>query len=126
MDNNINFDLSNEERELLRLGVLQWIGPSTPTEELAQAIGFEGTRDLFDQTPRIHDAIKKGDSLPPEDWTRALLSAEINFSSHLFGCGEHWTACTAISDEDAIRVLRSLQFKLRKFVIMIGTRPSRR
>lgn len=119
----IEIELDADERELLRQGVLQWMGPSRPTEELARAIGFESVQELIEASGRLHDAIRSSQPLEPLDWARVLLSTEINFASQLFGTGVHWRTVSGMEDAESVRLLRSVQYKLRGEITKPGTVP---
>ena len=86
-DQLIQFRLTDEERRVLRAGLGEWGGPAHCTEELAQAMGFRGIRDLFDDGHRIAVAIVDGLHLSRTDWTRALLATEIVFMSNVVSSG---------------------------------------
>ena len=122
----IQFRLSDEERSVLRAGLIEWGGPANCTDELAVAMGFQSVIDLFAEGARIGDAIVEGRPLSRTDWTRALLATEIVFASNVMGSGWDWPITTGFDDESTIKILRSLQ---RKIVtggvigVALGTRP---
>ncbi|MER5218039.1 hypothetical protein ABT063_48000 [Streptomyces sp. NPDC002838] len=108
--------LAQEEVELLRRALLEWGGPAWCSDQLAAGMGFAGMQDLFDQCRRLRGALRDDLQLVPADWARLLLATEIVFVSDLAGSGVEWSTTTAISDEPAIRTLRSIQRKLSKVV----------
>jgi len=105
-------DLSADERDMLREGLLQWGGPASLTEALAVAMGFRGVDDFFVQSHRLRGSILNGEGLSREDWTRALLATEIVFVSDTLGAGVEWSTVTRFNDSETLRVLRGLQRKL--------------
>lgn len=113
--------LSDEERELLRCGLLEWSGPARGTEEFAVAMGFPGLDGLLQEGKRIRARLASGESLEPIDWARALLATEVAFASDVVGSGHDWSITTGFSDEETVRILRSIQRKLARTVIpLIG------
>lgn len=87
-------DLTDEERELLRRGLLEWGGPARCTEAMAVAIGFSSVTDLLDEGRRIADDLLAGRALMKNDWRRALLATEIVFVSDVLGSGVDWSTTT--------------------------------
>ncbi|MFZ2503887.1 MAG: hypothetical protein WAW88_14585 [Nocardioides sp.] len=122
----IQFRLDDDERRVLRAGLIEWGGPATCTTELAVAMGYQSLADLFEEGGRIGDAIAEGRPLSRTDWTRALLATEIAFASNVMGSGLEWPITTGFEDEATLKILRSLQ---RKIVtggvvgVTLGTRP---
>lgn len=106
------FDLDDEERHLLRCGLVEWGGPARCTEEMAVAMGFLGVADLLDETDRLIAAVGSGRALSRIDWCRVLLATEIVFASDLVGSGHDWSSTTGMSDERTIAVLRRLQARM--------------
>jgi hypothetical protein len=114
-------DISQDERELLRCGLLEWSGPARGTEEFAVAMGFSGLEALLQDGKRIRSLLAGGESLEPIDWARALLATEVSFASDVVGSGHDWSITTGFSDEETIRILRSVQRKLAGTVLpLIG------
>jgi hypothetical protein len=105
-------DLSGEERELLRRGLLEWGGPARCTETLAIAMGFRDVADLQDEGYRFADDLLARRSLSTNDWRRALLATEIVFASDVLGSGIDWSITTGMDDNETLRMLRSVQRKL--------------
>jgi hypothetical protein len=112
MADEIDAHLTEDERELLMRGLLEWGGPATPTKAIANLLGFADVRSLYNEGGLIARRIRAGDPLTPVDWRRALLATEIVFASDLVGSGLDWTITTGIPDEEAVRLLRSVQRKL--------------
>ncbi|WP_104106170.1 hypothetical protein [Nocardioides sp. 616] len=108
----VSIDLTADERGMLGACLIDWGGPAHGTDSLAVALGFAGMDDLWREAERIEAAIAAGEPLTKQDWTRALVSAEIIFASDVFGTGSSWTMMNGDTDEHGIRVLRSLQRKL--------------
>ena len=112
----IAVDLTKGERELLARGLAEWGGPASATEALARAMGFESSEDLEREGRELGYALRREDHLTREDWRRTLLATEIVFASDVFGAGTDWSITTGLSDEETIKVLRSIQRKFSRTV----------
>ena len=128
-DERINFDLTDEERFVLRKGISEWAGPARCTEELAVAMGFESVQDLWANSRRHRDAVHAKQPMSRTDWCRLVLATEIVFASGVVGSGGDWRYTVGIDDADTIRVLRGLQRKVARELrphlgIGFGTRPA--
>ena len=124
----IAIDLTDEERSVLRAGLVEWGGPARVTQELAVGMGFRDQEDLFRQGNRIRIDLEAGRPLSPLDWARTVLATEIVFASNLVGSGRDWSLTTGISDVDTLRILREIQRKLPRSVVSVvgtelGTKP---
>ena len=108
----MNVELSDDERTLLTRGLQDWTGPAHCTEALARAMGFADKSDLFAEGRRIAQAVRDNEPLSERDWTRALLSAELNFGSDILGTGTEWTMLHGGNEERWLCVLRDLSSKL--------------
>ena len=105
--------LTEDERELLTRGVVQWSGgPTRLTNELAVALGFADVSDFDAETWRLAEALGEKADLSSRDAVRALVATEIAFASDVFGAGVDWQTVTGLSDEETISILRRLQRKL--------------
>ena len=108
-------DLTPNERYVLARGLTEWGGPASPTDELARAMGFRDVKDLWQGEGRdLRNALRKGEHLTREDWRRTLLATEIVFASDVVGAGMDWSITTGLSDEETIRVLRTIQRKISR------------
>lgn len=112
MPDNAAFNLTDDERELLWRGLLEWGGPASPTKAMAVAMGFRDVIDLLKEGSRIRADISDGRPLTYADWRRALLATEIVFASDVVGSGVDWSTTTGLQDEETIRMLRSIQRKM--------------
>ncbi len=126
----IAFDLDDDERYILRRGIVEWGGPAYPTEELAIAMGFSGVRDLLADGKRLHEAVEAGRPLSRTDWFRVVLATEIAFASDLVGSGRDWSITTGVSDEHSLRTLRGIQRKVTREIRRVagngvGTLPNK-
>ena len=108
----VSVELTSEERELLRSGLLEWGGPARPTAELARAIGFVDLDDLWAQCQRLRELLAENQPLSRADWRRTLLATEIVFASDVLGSGVDWSSTSGLADDDTIRLLRAVQRKL--------------
>lgn len=112
MPDNVPFNLTDDERELLWRGLLEWGGPASPTNAMAAAMGFRDVSDLHKEGSRLRADISERRPLTYADWRRALLATEIVFASDVVGSGVEWSTTTGLQDEETIRMLRSIQRKL--------------
>lgn len=106
--------LTDDEREVLREGLLQWDGPARMTDEVAAAVGFDSADAFYDDKEQIALRIERGD-FSPLDASRALAATEIVFASDVVGAGVEWETVTGLSDVATLRTLRRLQRKLIAF-----------
>jgi hypothetical protein len=124
----IDLHLTDDERALLRAGLLEWRGPARVTQELAVGMGFRDQQDLFDDGNRLRLALEAHAPLAPRDWARTVLATEIVFASDLVGSGVEWSITTGYGDADTIALLRQIQRQLPRRVravigSQLGTRP---
>ncbi len=117
MTERVDADLTKEEREILARGLIDWGGPASPTDEIARLLGFTDMEALFGEGRRIADDLQSGQALTPSDWRRALFATELVFASDLVGSGIDWSGTSGFSDERTIRLLRSIQVKVRSATI---------
>jgi hypothetical protein len=111
----IRVDLTPAEQALLVQGLAQWGGPASPTDALAQAIGFQSSSDLWQGKGReLRGALRLGEPLTPEDWRRTLLATEIVFASDVVGAGADWPIVTGLPDQETITILRTIQKKIAR------------
>jgi hypothetical protein len=120
----VRVDLTDDERELLARGLFEWGGPASPTNEIARLLGFADVEALNDAGGSIARNIQSGEPLTPADWRRALLATELVFASDLIGSGVDWPMTTGFTDEDSIRLLRSVQRKLARLAREGSAPPS--
>jgi hypothetical protein len=107
-------DLTGEERDVLAGALTEWGGPAHCTDALAVAMDFGSVEGLYEQAQRLRPLIRSGQPLSRRDWRRVLVSAEFVFASDVFGSGWDWSVTTGFSDEETIRILRSLQRKIAR------------
>jgi hypothetical protein len=113
VDDLIMMDLTEDERSMLRWGLLDWGGPASPTDALVQVMGFESIADLHEDALRIAELVWTGKALSRRDWTRALVATEFVWASDVFGSGLDSIYTFGYSDAEAVATLRSVQRKLR-------------
>src|SRR5207244_252306 len=99
-------------------GLGEWFGPARHTEAFAIAMRFRDDDDFVRHAARLFEALGHHHPLTAIDWTRIVLATELAFASDVVGSGLDWQTTTGISDEDAVRLLRSVQ---RKVVRMTST-----
>lgn len=112
--------LDSHERYLLLRGISEWSGSASCSEEMAVALGFSSVADLQREGERIAALLESELPLSSWDWTRALLSTELVFSSVVMGSGSEWQTVFGLDDVDTLRLLRSVQRKLRHLLVKVG------
>jgi hypothetical protein len=111
-------DLTDDERRVLRFGLLMWSGgPAWMTDEIARAIWFDDREDFNEQRDRLWDAIEAQKPLSPRDWHRALAATELGYISWVLGAAGDWPMVSGIEDHTALDHIRPIQKKLA------GVRP---
>jgi hypothetical protein len=114
VDDVLIVELTEEERAMLRWGLLDWGGPASPTEAIVRVMGFESVADLYTNARRIAELVWTGKGLSRRDWTRALVATEFVWASDVFGSGLDSIHTLGYSDSEAVATIRSVQRKLRK------------
>lgn len=120
MNDALVVELQEDERAMLRWGLLDWGGPARPTDELVRVMGFDSIVDLHENARRIAESVWTGAALTRRDWTRALVATEFVWASDVFGSGLDSVYSFGYTDEEAVATLRSLQRKLRKAGVLVG------
>jgi hypothetical protein len=77
-----------------------------------RAARFANVQALHDEGGAIVRSIRSREPLTPAGWRRALLATELVFASDLIGSGVDWPTTTGFTDQESIRILRSIQRKL--------------
>ncbi|MEV4418273.1 hypothetical protein [Catellatospora sp. NPDC049609] len=113
-EDKVLIELTDAERHVLIRGFAEWGGPARCTDALAVAMGFRGVEDLHVEGRRMSESIRSGHPLSRKDWRCALIATEVVFASDIFGSGVEWSTTTGLSDEETIKILRSLQRKLAR------------
>jgi hypothetical protein len=113
-------ELTEDERAMLRWGLLDWGGPATPTDALARVMGFESIDALYEGSRRIADLVSTRSALSRRDWTRSLIATELVWASDVLGSGLDSVYTFGYSDTEAVVILRSIQRKLRKEGVLIS------
>ena len=111
-DDLIDVPLTDEERLFLRCGLSEWGGPARCTDALAFAMGFRNVANLHEEGHLLQESLGRHEPLSQHDWVRTLLATEIVFASNVVGSGRDWSISAGFSDEDSIRLLRTLQRKI--------------
>lgn len=129
-EDTVDVELDDDERRVLMTGLVEWAGPARPTDELAQALGFDTVSHLLAEARRIRDALETTQPMSRLDWTRALAATEFVFISDVFGSGYEWETTTGLKDVATLMTLRRLQRKLVHIYgpavgTLLGHRPSR-
>ncbi|SDS42794.1 hypothetical protein SAMN04515669_1075 [Jiangella sp. DSM 45060] len=77
-------------------------------------MGFRSVAAFGAETRRLLAALRDGRPLPPADWVRLLLSAEIVVMSDVVGAGRDWAIVTGHSDAETLVALRGLQRQISR------------
>jgi hypothetical protein len=111
----VHVQLNEDERAVLRAGLLDWGGPARPTDALAVAMGFTDAEALPREAWALWQQIDHSSSLTANDWRRVLLAVEVVFVSDVVGSGLDWRFTSGFSDAETIDVVRGLQRKLPRW-----------
>jgi hypothetical protein len=113
LDELVDVQLSDDERDLLRQGLLQWGGPTRPTDTVARVIGFADVETMHTEGRRIRVALGDRTPLSKRDWQRALVATEIVWASHFYGAGTDWEIVAGgWDDQRTLQTIRALQRRL--------------
>jgi hypothetical protein len=106
----VRADLTDDERDLLVSGLMEYGGLAKGGPALAPLVGVASVAEFNQLVDRLMSAIEKNEPLSDLDWARALVLTEISWASDLLGAGtEFWSN---MRDEKAAPLMRSLQRKL--------------
>ncbi|MET8234864.1 DUF2716 domain-containing protein [Micromonospora sp. NPDC005298] len=108
--------LTPVERELLRLGVMQWARSEGNREVVARLLDYDDRRGLRSDVERLASLIAAASPMSRRDCRRLLLATELAFASESLGWSRDWAADTGFTDRDTITVLRGIQEKLAGIV----------
>jgi hypothetical protein len=75
-------------------------------------LGFTGWDEFDALTDRLATAVKSGEPLRDLDWARALFLTEISFGSDLIGAAVEFETACRFTDQEGLKLLRSLQHKI--------------
>lgn len=106
--------LEPHETELLTRALAEWGGPAHANDDLARAMGFADAEDFLRRRGSLQSGLQDDSPIESADWARILLATEIVFASDLMGSGTEWRTTTGMTDEETIKLLRSVQRKLNK------------
>ena len=113
LDEIVDVELSDDERDLLGEGLLHWGGPTSPTDALAQVIGFADVETMHADGQRIREALRNRRPLSKRDLQRALIATEIVWASNFYGAAFEWEIVAAgWDDQRTLETLRQLQRRL--------------
>jgi hypothetical protein len=111
----VHVQLTEDERLVLRAGLLDWGGPAKPTDALAVALGFTDAANLAREAWALWGEIDRSSALTADDWRRVLLAVEVVFVSDVVGSGLDWRFTSGFGDAQTIAVVRGLQRKLPRW-----------
>lgn len=108
----VAIDLTDDERYFMWWALGHWGGCASDAPLPVNLLGFTGWDEFDALTDRLATAIKHGEPLLDLDWARALLLTEISFGSDLIGAGVEFEMACRFTDQDGLKLLRSLQRKI--------------
>lgn len=108
----VAIDLTDDERYFMWWALGHWGGCASDAPLPVNFLGFTGWDEFDAVTDRLATAIKSGEPLLDLDWARALLLTEISFGSDLIGAGVEFEMACRFTDQDGLKLLRSLQHKI--------------
>ena len=109
----VAIDLDDQERELMCLALNEYAGTAKYAYQLLSPVFGQSTKNEWVQLiNRLMDAIRNKQPLSALDWARAVFLTEISFASDLVGSG--WDFGPS-ADDYWFKVLRSLQYKVRRY-----------
>lgn len=106
----VTIDLTDDERRFMFYGLGEWLGPARGAPLLLSMFGMSTTDEFYDMVTRLTEAMRTAQPLSDLDWARALVLTEISWASQLLGAGVDFA--TNVRDEIAVRLLRSIQYKI--------------
>lgn len=106
----VDVELTDDERQLLVLGLNEYLGPAAGAPVLAPLVGLATETEFIQLINRLMAAIKQRNALSDLDWAHALVLTEISWGSSLLGAGIEFAS--NMPDEKAAPLMRSLQYKL--------------
>ena len=114
-DEAVAVELDDDERAFLRAALLDWGGPTNPTDEIAVALGSRDAASLSADTRALWKRFEAEGALSTDAWRQVLLAVEVVFVSDVVGSGLDWPITSGFSDADSIRILRGLQRRLPRW-----------
>jgi hypothetical protein len=91
----VTVELPEDQRELLIRALIQWGGPSRPTDTLARAMGFVNRDAIHAEGDRLRTALREKRPMSMRDWARVLVATEFVFASSYYGAAGDWEAARA-------------------------------
>lgn len=105
--------LTNQERRFISKALGEWRGAATGKPLPIDALGIASSWPEFDSTiERLRYAVEHNEELSVRDWSLLLYLTEQGWASTLVGAGLDFTTVSGIEDDDAVKLLRSIQWKL--------------
>ncbi len=104
--------LTPVERQLLRLGIMEWERPEGGRDAVVPLLGYGDRGELRSDVVRLAGLLDTSRPMSRLDCRRLLLATELAFASETLGWSRDWTSHTGFSDRDTITVLRGLQERL--------------
>lgn len=99
---------------MLIAGLLEWAGPASPTTDVARLLGYVDVPQFLASISALREDLATLSDLPGAHWQRALAATELVHVSDRWGAGVEWPTTTGFSDEETIRLIRSIQRKLAR------------
>lgn len=108
----VAIELTEHEREFIQQTLEQWAASAASKPFPFQVLGLSTWEEFGELTYRLEHAVAGGEALTDLDWARVLFLTEITFASSLIGAGLDFAIVTALSDAEALGLLRGLQRKI--------------
>jgi hypothetical protein len=107
--------LTQEERYFISSALIQWSSVATGDPLPIKALGIAANWTEFDSLVSRLDATVTGqEPMSDLDWTLTLFLTEVAWASNVVAAGLDFALVTSIPDEKAVKLLRSIQWKLSR------------
>jgi hypothetical protein len=114
--NMVAIELTPEERYFICSALIEWSGVATGAPLPIKTLGIATNWIEFDSLVScLETAIVGQEPMSALDWTRTLFLTEVSWASNVVGAGLDFALVTSISDEEAVKLLRSIQWKLSRY-----------
>ncbi|MEU4313832.1 hypothetical protein [Nocardia sp. NPDC024068] len=104
--------LTPREHEFLDAALASYTGVSSNAPIPVRALGLNDRTQFKAEVGRLRRAVAERATLNHIDAARVLFLSELAFGSDLLGAGVEFQLVSAIRDDEAVAILRTLQRKL--------------
>jgi hypothetical protein len=105
----LSVKLTDDERSLLRDGLVHWSGPAKLSAGIAALFELESIEVLQHTFDEIDELLVANSTLDRSQLRTAILATELMFASDMVGAGVEWETVTGRSDAETLKLLRPLQ-----------------